>query len=254
MRISKLLAVVLALALLNVLVVIALGVVGGRAAVHLASVSDALRRLGDESIETTVRIRKTVPIEAELEILEPVGVDLTMDVRGKVPVRLRVKVDEKLQVPIDLPIHEEIVVDDVPVRLDETKVRVQTDIKFERPVKWKVASPFAPVLNITGSVPLDQGIRIAFPQAVRVSGKIPVKFPLRETLLVPVSFDVPVDDFMDLDIPIKQRAVVGFPEPLKIRGDFPVAVEIPVRIPLRETVLAKYLDQIAEELRAILPF
>lgn len=252
---KKALPVVVALlALFNVLLVVVGFIAGGRAAVHLREVAGVLRRLGGESIETTIQIKQVVPIEAQLEIIKPVGVDLAMDVHGKIPVKLNVKLDEQLAVPIEIPINEEIAVAGVPVRLEETKVRVRSDLKLEQPIKWRVASPLAPILNIKASVPLDQDIGVKFSQPVRISGRIPVRFALKEKLMVPIRLDVPVDQLLDLALPISQRATVGFPEPLKIRGDFPVVVDVPVRIPLRETPISSYLDEIAGRLESLVEF
>lgn len=57
---------------------------------------------------------------------------------------------------------------------------------------------------------------------------------------------------MDLNLAIKQQAIVGFPQPLKITGQIPVAIDIPVKIPLRETPISAALEKIAASLEGLL--
>ena len=45
---------------------------------------------------------------------------------------------------------------------------------------------------------------------------------------------------------------MGFPEPLRITGDIPVVMEIPVRIPLQPTTVGKYLEKMAGQLDLLL--
>jgi hypothetical protein len=81
---------------------------------------------------------------------------------------------------------------------------------------------------------------------------VPVKFRLQKELIVPVAFDVPVDQMIDLKLAIEQRARVGFPEPLRITGDIPVVMEIPVSFPLPPTRVVNYLEKTAGQLELLL--
>jgi hypothetical protein len=219
---------------------------------RLRHMSDAMKELGNASIETTITVRQTLPLAAQINIIKPTQIDLTLDVSDKIPIRLEVKVDETLTVPLDLQIDEQIPLVTAMTITEKSRVRVKADIDVEQPVRWRLFNRVAPLLNIKGTIPLDQEVEVAFPETLRVSGSIPVKFRLREELRVPVSFEVPVDQILDLKLAILQQARVGFPEPLHITGEIPVALEMPVSIPLDTTPVGTYLRKMAGQLDSLM--
>jgi hypothetical protein len=222
------------------------------AADRLRQISEAMKELGNASIETTITVRQTLPLSAQINIVKPTQIDLTLDVADKIPIRLEVKVDETLTVPLDLEIDEQIPLETAMTIAKKSRVRVKADIDVEQPVRWRLLNRVAPLLNIKGTIPLDQEVEIAFPETLRVRGSIPVKFRLREELRVPVAFEVPVDQMLDLKLAIQQQARVGFPEPLHITGEVPVVLEIPVSIPLQPTPVGTYLRKMAGQLDSLL--
>lgn len=240
-------AMVLSLTTLGALLVVRLV-----AADRLGQMSEAMQELAAASIETTITVRQTLPLAAQINIIRPTQIDLTLDVSDQIPVRLEVKVDETLTVPLDLQIDEQIPLETAMTIAKKSRVRVKADIDVEQPVRWRLLNRVAPLLNIKGTIPLDQEVEIAFPETLRVSGSIPVKFRLREELRVPVSFEVPVDQVLDLKLAIQQQARVGFPEPLHITGEIPVALEMPVSIPLDTTPVGTYLRKMAGQLAGLL--
>ena len=44
----------------------------------------------------------------------------------------------------------------------------------------------------------------------------------------------------------------GFPEPLRIVGDIPIVMEIPVQVPLQPTPVGTYLEKMAGQLDSLL--
>ena len=222
------------------------------AADRLRQISEAMKELGNASIETTITVRQTLPLSAQINIVKPTQIDLTLDVADNIPIRLEVKVDETLTVPLDLEIDEQIPLETAMTIAKKSRVRVKADIDVEQPVRWRLLNRVAPLLNIKGTIPLDQEVEIAFPETLRVRGSIPVKFRLREELRVPVAFEVPVDQMLDLKLAIQQQARVGFPEPLHITGEVPVVLEIPVSIPLQPTPVGTYLHKMAGQLDSLL--
>ena len=222
------------------------------AADRLRQISEAMKELGNASIETTITVRQTLPLSAQINIVKPTQIDLTLDVADKIPIRLEVKVDETLTVPLDLEIDEQIPLETAMTIAKKSRVRVKADIDVEQPVRWRLLNRVAPLLNIKGTIPLDQEVEIAFPETLRVRGSIPVKFRLREELRVPVAFEVPVDQMLDLKLAIQQQARVGFPEPLHITGEIPVVLEIPVSIPLEPTPVGTCLHKMAGQLDSLL--
>ena len=219
---------------------------------RLRHMSEAMKELGNASIETTITVRQTLPLSAQINIVKPTQIDLTLDVADKIPIRLEVKVDETLTVPLDLQIDEQIPLVTAMTITEKSRVRVKADIDLEQPVTWRLIERIAPLLNIKGNVPLDHEVEIHFPETLQVKGNIPVKFRLREELRVPVAFKVPIDQVLDLKLAIQQQARVGFPEPLHITGEIPVVLEIPVSIPLEPTPVGTYLRKMAGQLDSLL--
>lgn len=219
-------------------------VVSGR----LQHMSAAMRELAAASIETTIAVRQTMPLDAEIRIAKPTEIDLDLEVNDRLPIRLEVEVKETLGVPLDLQIEESIDIESAVRIPQKSKIRVRADIAVEQPVRWRVANPIIPLLNIKGSVPVDQDVEIAFPETLSIKGKIPVKFRLQEKIDVPIEFSVPVEQMVDLKLAIAQRARVGFPEPLRIVGEIPIVMEIPVRVPLQPTPVGTYLEKMAGQI------
>jgi hypothetical protein len=222
------------------------------AAGRLQEMATAMRDLAGESLETTITVRQTMPLDAEIRIARPTEIDLALQVADKLPIRLDVKVEKSIAVPLDLQIDERIDIESAVTIPEKSNIRVRADIGVDQPVKWRVAHPISPRLNIKGLVPVDQEMEIDFPEKLQIKGQVPVKFRLQKELIVPVAFDVPVDQMIDLKLAIEQRARVGFPEPLRITGDIPVVMEIPVRIPLQPTPVGKYLEKMAGQLDLLL--
>jgi hypothetical protein len=219
-------------------------IVSGR----LKQMSSAMRELARSSIETTISVRQTMPLDAEIRIAKPTEIDLDLEVNDRLPIRLEVEVKETIAVPLDFQIEENIDVETAVRIPQKSKIRVRADIPVEQPVRWRVANPIIPLLNIKGSVPVDQNMEIAFPETLPIIGKFPVKFRLQEQIDVPVEFAVPIEQMVDLKLAIEQRARVGFPEPLHIVGDIPVVMEIPVRVPLESTPVGTYLEKMAGQI------
>jgi hypothetical protein len=248
------LAIILAVGALAVSAITVVGLLGVRsaAAVRLQDVSATLRALAADSIETTITVRHTMQLDAKIQIVEPTKIDLTLDVADKIPIRLAVKVEEKLKVPIDLQIDELIGLESLEVLPEKAKIRVKADIDIDQPVRWRLANVISPLLHIDSEVPIDEEFEIMFPRPLAVKGKVPVKFHLQEEIMVPISFEVPVEQMLDLTLAIKQQALVGFPQPLHIVGEIPVVMEIPVKIPLQPTPVGQTLEKLAEQLGGLL--
>jgi HAMP domain-containing protein len=219
-------------------------VVSGR----LKHMSDAMRELAASSIETTITVRQTMPLDAEIRIAKATDIDLDLDVNDRLPIRLDVQVKETIAVPLDLQIEEEIAIESAVHIPKKSNIRVKADIGVDQPVRWRVANPIIPLLNIKGNVPVDQDVEITFPETLQIKGKIPVKFRLTEQIDVPIEFSVPVEQMLDLKLAIEQRARVGFPEPLNIVGEIPIVMEIPVRVPLQPTPVGIYLEKMAGQI------
>lgn len=246
-----LLLVVIALAGNGLTVAVLLGV-RSAAAGRLQEVAASLRGMAGESIETTIALRQTMQLDAEIRITKPTQIDLALVVTDQVPVRLDVKVNQTLKVPLDLPIDQQILLETAVSIPKTSKIRVKADIGFDQPMRWRVVNPIAPSFNIEGQVPVDQNVEISFPDTLPIKGTVPIKFRLQEEVLVPVAFELPIDQMVDLKLAIQQQARVGFPEPLHLVGQIPIIMEIPVQIPLQTTPVGAYLEKMAGQLERLL--
>ena len=108
---------------------------------RLRHMSEAMKELGNASIETTITVRQTLPLSAQISIVKPTQIDLTLDVADKIPIRLEVKVDETLTVPLDLQIDEQIPLETAMTIAKKSRVRVKADIDLEQPVRLPFPRP-----------------------------------------------------------------------------------------------------------------
>jgi hypothetical protein len=65
---------------------------------------------------------------------------------------------------------------------------------------------------------------------------------------VAIKMIVPMNQKIPLKLPIKQQAMVSFTTTMPIEGQIPIVMDIPVKIPLRDTPIKMYLDKVADEL------
>lgn len=247
-------AVVVVLAVVNVVTILLLLSIRERAAGRLERVAETLRQLGASEIDHTVRVRQTMDLEMEIRILEPIDIDLNMELRDEVPIKLTVAVKQDLTVPVHVEIDQTIPIERSVFLPEQATVRVRSDLELDQKVRWLIVGGLGPDLNVEADVNLDQDFTVSFPEPIRVTGEAPIHFPLRTEVEVPLDMNVPVDQMMALQLAIDQRARVGFPEPLKIKGEVPVVLDIPVKIPLAETPIKKHLDETAEALDGMLAF
>lgn len=242
------------------LLLIQLGTVGvllavkSKAEKRLKNASGFLRELGEQHIEHLVQVRDSIDVETEISIVEPVPVDIDMLIKDKIPVKMMVNLDEKIAVPVDLTIDELVSVDTNIYLPDTVTVQTNTQIPVDQKFIWMWSKKGGPKMRIKANIPLNQGLDIAFTDALRFKSTIPVRFNLKDEMLVPLKMSIPVDQKIDLALAIDQRATVGFPYNLKMKARIPIVLDIMVKIPLKDTPIKIYLDKTADELDGMLSF
>ena len=242
------------LLLLNAGTIGVLLTVKSKAEKRLANASGFLRELGEQEIDHLVKVRDTIDVETEITITQPVPVDIDLLIRDKIPVRMRVGVHDRIDVPVSLRINEVMHTDTSITMPGKAKVHATGTIPVNQKFTWLWGRKKGPKLKIKADIPLDRDMEIAFRDKLRFQSDIPVRFLLKDRLPVELDLDIPVDQKIDLELPVKQRATVGFPVNLKMKARIQITMDIPVKIPLRDTPIKTYLDKTADELDGMLSF
>lgn len=221
------------------------------AADRLRQMSAAMKELGNASIETTITVRQTLPLSAQIKIIKPTQIDLTLDVADKIPIRLEVKVDETLTVPLDLQIDEQIPLVTAMTITEKSRVRVKAEIDLEQPVRWRLIERIAPLLNIKGSVPLDQEMEIHFPETLQVRGTSRSSSACAKSCGSPWPLRCPLIRCSTSNWPSNNRRGSVFPNRSRSRGNSRGAGN-PRLDPLEPTPVGSYLHQMAGQLDSLL--
>lgn len=243
-----------------VLLLIQFGTIGvllgvkSKAEKRLSNASGFLRELGEQSIEHLVQVRDSIDVETGITITEPVPVDINLLIKDRIPVKMLVNVSENIAVPVDLTINELVAVDTTISLPDTVSVKANTNIPVNQKFTWLWTKKGGPKLKIKADIPLNQGLDIAFTDELRFKSNIPVRFNLKDQMLVPLNMNIPIDQKIDLALEIDQRANVGFPYNLKMKARIPIVLDIKVLIPLKDTPIKTYLDKTANELDGMLSF
>jgi hypothetical protein len=245
---------VIVLLLLNLGTIGVLLMIKGKAETRLSNASKFLRELGEQHIDHLVQVRDTIDVETEIRITEPVPVDIQMLIRDKIPVRMNVQVKEGINVPVSMRISEVVHVDTSIVMKDKANVHANSIIPVNQKFTWLWSKTKGPKMKIKADIPLNQDMAIEFNDKLLFESDIPVRFTLKENLPVNLDLDIPVDQKIDLELLVKQQALVGFPYNMKMKGRIPITMDIPVKIPLRDTPIKTYLDKTANELDGMLSF
>jgi hypothetical protein len=252
---SKTRLALIALALTNVGIISVLIWVKVNAEHHVGLASQHLENLGDEEISHTVFVNTTIPLDTEIEVIEPIEVAIELGINQDVRIKADIPVRDIIQVPVDLRIQEDIELDTTINVMDRISVNLNTSI----PIDQKFLIPRGDKgkgikIPIKASIPVDQNVDIGFNHPMHVQSTIGVDIPVQETLDVEFVLEVPMDQNVNLNFPIKTKAYVAFLQPLKVKGEIPIKLEIPVVIALKDTPIKGAMDSVAKELRKLFPF
>lgn len=244
----------LLLALSNLGIVAVLLYVRSNAREHIELSAQHLENLGDQEINHTVFVNTTIPLDTEIEVTEPIEVEIELTIDEYVRIKANIPVRDLISVPIDLRVRENIEMDTTISVLDLINVNLDTEIAVDqkflipRGKKGKGIS-----IPIKAKIPVNQDVQIGFNDPMRVKSTIAVDIPVQQTIDVEFSIVVPMDQDVPLHLPLKTTAMVTFKHPMKVKGVIPVKLEIPVVIPLSKTPIKKSMENVANELRKMIP-
>lgn len=252
---SKTRLALITLALMNVGIISVLIWVKFNAEHHVDLASQHLENLGDERISHTVFVNTTIPLDTEIEVTEPIEVAIELGINQEVRIKADIPVRDIIQVPVDLRIQEDIQLDTTINVMDRISVNLNTSI----PIDQKFLIPRGDKgkgikIPIKASIPVNQDVDIGFNHPMSVQSTIGVDIPVQETLDVEFEMIVPMDQNVRLNVPLKTTATVMFLRPMKVKGEIPIQLEIPVVIALKDTPIKNAMDNVAKELRQLFPF
>lgn len=252
---SKTRLALIVLALMNIGIIAILIIVKNNAEHHVELASQHLEGLGNEVINHTVIVNTTIPLDTEIQVMEPIEVEIQLGIDQQVRIKADVPVRDIIQVPVDLRVQENIELDTSINVMDRISVNLNTvipiDQKFQIPRGKKGKGINIP---IKASIPVNQDVDIGFNDPMRVQSVIAVDIPVKQTLDVEFEINVPMDQDVPLNLPLKTTATVSFLRPMKVKGEIPIKLEIPVVIPLNKTPIKKTMENVASELRQLFPF
>lgn len=254
MEMTKNRIALLALTVSNIGIIAVLLYVKFNAQQHIELAAQHLEDLGDQEINHTVFVNTTIPLDTEIEVMEPIEVEIELTIDNYVRIKANVPVRDLIKVPIDLRIKENIELDTTINVLDLINVNLDTEIAIDQ----KFLIPRGKrgkgiTIPIKARIPVNQDVQIAFNEPMRVNSTIAVDMPIQQSIEVEFELVVPMDQDVPLHLPIKTKAMVTFRHPMKVKGEIPVVLEIPVIIPLSKTPIKKSMKNVAKELRKIVP-
>lgn len=230
--------------------------VKSKAEKRLSNASFFLRELGNQYIDYVVHVDQEIPIKTEVNIARTIPVNIDMNIRDSVLIQANIPVKDSIIVPINLKLNEMLDVDTSIAVTKQVTVLLETEIAIDQKFKakpngnsWGIDIPIEALLK------LNQPVYISFPEALPVKSKIPVKIPIKQNMPTFIQINVPMNQNIPLSLPIRnQKAIVSFTTSMPIEGIIPIVMDIPVKIPLSETPIKKYLDMVADELDDMLSF
>ncbi|MFT5860813.1 MAG: hypothetical protein ACI865_002928 [Flavobacteriaceae bacterium] len=222
---------------------------------HLELAAQHLEQLGMETIEHTVHVNTIIPFDTEIMVLDPIEVEIELTIDEYIHIKANIPVKDIIQVPINMRVKENIeldttirVMEKLNINLD-TKIPIDQTFLIPRGKKGKGIN-----IPIRASIPVNQNVQISFNDPMKVKSTIAIDIPVQQTLDVEFQLDVPMDQSVPMRLPLKTTAIVTFRQPMKVTGEIPIVLDIPVVIPLSTTPIKNSMERVASELRKILPF
>lgn len=222
---------------------------------HLELTAQHLEQLGEGEIDHTVHVNTVIPFNIEIMLLEPIEVEIELTIDEYVHIKANIPVRDILQVPINMRVKENIEMDTTIRVMEQLNINLDTNIPIDQTFLIPRGKKGKGIkIPIKTSIPVNQNVQISFNDPMKVRSTIALDIPVQQTLDVEFQLDVPMDQIVPLHLPIKTTAIVTFRQPIKVTGEVPIILEIPVVIPLSKTPIKKSMDNVASELRKILPF
>lgn len=229
--------------------------VKSKAEKRLTAASQYLRDLGEQYIDYTVHVDQTIPLNTEVNVTRSIPVNINMVVSDSVMIVANVPVNDSMDVPIKLKVNQLLDIDTTITVVQRTDIDLITKIPINQNFKTTMLGKgLAMDIPIEADIPVNQYVSVGFPYPLKVKSQIRAKLPIDQMLKIPIKMTVPMNQKIPLKLPIKQVAWVSFTTTMPIKGNIPIIMDIPVKIPLRDTPIKSYLDKVANELDGMLSF
>ncbi len=216
---------------------------------RLTNASGYLRELGEQYIDYVVHVEQTIPLKTEVTITRSIPVNIDMTVNDSVLIQANIPVSDSIDVPINLNLNQNMKVDTNFKVNNRLKVLLFTEIPINQTFRMTMLGKGFPIdVPIEATIPLSQPVYIEFPELLQITSDLRVQLPVRDQMRVAIKMIVPMNQKIPLRLPIKQQAMVSFTTTMPIEGQIPIVMDIPVKIPLRDTPIKSYLDKVADEL------
>jgi hypothetical protein len=216
---------------------------------RLDKASGYLRELGEQYIDYVVHVEQTIPLKTEVTITRDIPVNIDMTVNDSVLIQANIPVSDSIDVPINLNLNQNMQVDTNFKVNNRLKVLLFTEIPINQTFRMTMLGKGFPIdVPIEATIPLSQPVYIEFPELLQITSDLRVQLPVRDQMRVAIKMIVPMNQKIPLKLPIKQQAMVSFTTTMPIEGQIPIVMDIPVKIPLRDTPIKMYLDKVADEL------
>lgn len=230
-------------------VIVILLQVKSKAEKRLTKASAYLRELGEQYIDYMVHVDQTIPLKTEVTITRSIPVNINMVVNDSVLIQANIPVSDSMDVPINLNVNQNINVDTTFQVHTKVRMKLFANIPINQTFKMTMFGKGFPIeIPVEAVLPLEQDVFIEFPELLPITSKLRVQMPIRDNMRIAIKMIVPMNQKIPLRLPIQQQAIVSFTTTMPIEGMIPIVMDIPVRIPLKDTPIKRYLDKVADEL------
>ncbi len=146
--------------------------------------------------------------------------DIPIQINETIPVQFTVEYKDEFNVPIN------------------TTVPVSTSVAFRETVKF-------PINEV---IPVDTSVAIKIPilnQLIPIEIPIKTNIPVQLDIEVPLNYDIPIE----AEIPVNLTVDIPIETEIPVDENIPVELDFPVTVPLEDTEIPGFIDQLAQGLR-----
>ena len=150
--------------------------------------------------------------------------DIPVAINETIPVSFTVSYKDEFNVPID------------------TSVPVRTSVEFRETVSFA----------INEVIPVDTDVQLSLQLPFPINQSIPINIPIKTDIPVNLNIDVPLnyDIPIETDIPVNLTVDIPVETEIPINEEIPVQMDFPVTVPLEDTEIPGFMEQIANGLRS----
>jgi hypothetical protein len=206
-----------------------------------------LEETGSSVIEQSIPIHEDIYIQSDFHITESIPVNVKMNISQILEIHDTLTVRQLVMIPFAMQIDQLIHMDTIFNISKPVSIIINDTIPMKQNITIHIGNiPFN--MPVETRIPINQELLVTMNE-IPVSGVIPVKFELRDTLPVELDFPFPVTMKVPINMNINERAIISFYSTMPTSGKIPLEMQVPVNLPLSETQLKEKLDSVAIILR-----